>query len=171
MSLLLLFKACWHIPWCGTWWSLLLLVSFYGLYAFCRNCQTTSLFTYNVNEKHQIYMPVISHCSCCSNLVSAFFGTLWCFPLSKSFYTVYEFCRNYLTTSLPIYDVNKKPPIYIPVISYCCYCFKLVSISCWHILLYFTVVWAESFYVLHAFCRNCLTTFLSTNDVNKIHPI
>ncbi len=115
-----------------------------GLHAFCRNYLTTSLPIYDVNKKYPTYIPVISHRCCCSKLVGAFLikiYSLFCphislerrhyIPYPLEFYLpidgLHTFRRNYLTTSLPTYDVNEKYPTYMPVISHRCCCSKLVG--------------------------------------------
>ena len=145
--------------------------SFHGLHAFRFNCLTTLLPTYNVNGKHPIYLLVISYCCCCSKLVDIFRGTLLCLLSPESFYRLHAFCRYYLTTFLPTYDINKKHPIYMLVISCHCCCSKLVGAPHWRILLHSTVIGAKRFYKLYAFRRNCLTTSRATNDVNKKYTI
>ncbi len=131
------------------------------LHAFCRNYLTTSLPTYNVNEKYPafpngeslksmklvlLYQAIISPLPILLvwqyiliKIYSLFYPHISLerhhyIPCPLEFYLpidgLYAFCRNYLTTSLPIYDVNEKYPTYMPVIFHCCCCSKLVSTFC-----------------------------------------
>lgn len=72
ISLLFLFKICWHIPENGILCCLLLSMSFDALYAFCRNYLTTFLPIHDINEKYPIYIIIISWC-CCSKLIYTFY--------------------------------------------------------------------------------------------------
>ena len=72
MRLLLLYQAIYTYR---NWSITYLFID--GLHSFCHNCLTISLPTYNINEKHPTYMPVISRCCCYLKLVGAFRGVTY----------------------------------------------------------------------------------------------
>ena len=82
MRLLLLYQAIYvRLNWSITY------LPTNELYSFCRNCLTTFLTTYDVNEKYPSYMLIISCHYYCSKFVSAFCGMAHCgvFYCQKAF--------------------------------------------------------------------------------------
>ena len=71
---LLLFYQVIHV--CRNW--LITYLPINGLHLFCHNCLTTSLSTYDINEKYLLYILMISCHYCYSKLVGVFYGVAYC---------------------------------------------------------------------------------------------